>query len=704
MLNTALFHKPNPLDLLNKKYQWLLSNKSSILMSFPMFFLLGFSIFVPSFLAFLFGASGKNVCIFIVYAFIYNGLNGFLFLSLLKQNFSENMKIPAILISGICYNILTVFILSFFHLQSYCYLNILFILILNLYYKIDFIKIDIIGRKDFLKNISSLTLFIIPLFIGGAAYVLQHKVNHHFLTQGAIATTLAHQPYPYTNFFFPEVPLFYNYAYHLEMAFCSLLTPISLEELSTRIYPLYTFFLIIYLVHSFCKEFIKGKEISGFLLLFNTFCVVGLFSWSLQLLIQGIPAGLTLVGSSTLGLIMFFLSIYKIYEINNNKSPRFLDYFFLFLLFFIGSISRSVFSIVLGGGVFFLAVTEFLRTWKISSIKNLLIIGILIGITFALALILVYGMFSPYSALGFMKFVPQNTHFMYAYQFRPWISSFDPPLFLKYKYLSSSIAAFVYVIVSAGFLIVGFYYQIFKWIKSGITNLELLLIYCAITGIVIWNFTDTPGGAQYTFFHYFAVIVSMFGAGGTYLVFKDFLSSKNKFLFLLMGLSIALLIVKGYETYDELMHPRNWKDLSFRKKPLYGKFSKQLLDKLKFLTASTENFVIILLSPKYIFLEENHSLYINSKSTPLYTRTALNYLRENVLATREIAERVSNVGKYISLGMSSTTFDDSILNSFKSLFPNKKIVFLLDKKTVIQSNQVKIIEEIDDINIIQYSF
>lgn len=557
-----------------------------------------------------------------------------------------------------------------------------------------------------------MALFIVPLFLGGAAYILQSMVNHHFLFQGAIASSVAHNPYPYPYFLVPETTMYYNYGYHLEMAFCSLLTPISLEDLSSRLYPLYTFFLLIYVTFSFCREFIKGKEISGLLLLLNTFCVVGFYSWSLELLIQGIPTAITLTGSSTLALTIFFVLVDKIYKIVEKNSVSFLDCFFVCFLFFVGSIARAAFPIVLGGGLFLLGITELFKTWKISSVRNLLIIGIVLGGAFALALVLVYGIFSPYSALGFQTFVPQNTHFMYATKLKQWICTLAPTLCAENYYFSYRVSAFIYLILGAGYLTIGFYYQIFKWIKSGVKRLELLLIYCAVVSFLVWNFSDAPGGSHYPFFHYYSIIVSMFGAGGTYLIFKDTIALKNKLFFTtLAGVSLLLLIVKSYETYSALKHPWNWNDLHFRTPPAYGQppksgtASRKVLDKLMTLAEQKENLIVVSLATREGGHVSNaHLLSINAPGLPCYHWAGMNYgfnLRSK--APARVGERMSNIIKTIEMGENTKILDDNILNSFKQTFPNKRILFLIDKEKRTHSNQLKDLGEVEDIKFIQYS-
>lgn len=86
MLNSNT-HQPSlssEFTLAQKKHIAFWKNKSLLITSFPTLILLGLSIFIPSFISFLYGISANDCLIFLIYAFVYHGLNGFLLLSFIK--------------------------------------------------------------------------------------------------------------------------------------------------------------------------------------------------------------------------------------------------------------------------------------------------------------------------------------------------------------------------------------------------------------------------------------------------------------------------------------------------------------------------------------------------------------------------------------------------------------------------------------------
>ncbi|MBX9786266.1 MAG: hypothetical protein K2Y08_02900 [Alphaproteobacteria bacterium] len=143
----------------------------------PTTFLMGVGIFIPLLISYLFGISVRDCFVFFIYVCIYHGINGFLILSLLKQDWDDSIKLPSILVTGICYNILTIFLLSFFHWQSYAFLNPLPLLLLSQVIKTNYMDLNIIKKENLLKNVILLSFLIIPLFIGISAYILTFPVT-----------------------------------------------------------------------------------------------------------------------------------------------------------------------------------------------------------------------------------------------------------------------------------------------------------------------------------------------------------------------------------------------------------------------------------------------------------------------------------------------------------------------------------------------
>jgi len=497
--------------------------------------------------------------------------------------------------------------------------------------------------------------------------------------QAAFTSSIISSSYPYSLFWYPEVPLYYNYGYHIETAFSFLLTSIPLDILHVRIYPIYILFLLIFSTFSFCKAHFQGKSITGGLAVLGGFCVVGYDGWSATLFLNTLPMGVSLVGSAAVAITIFLILMDRIGNILNSKDFSYLDCAFILFLFFVGAMSRSAFAPIIIGGVSFLIVTEFLRTLKISSVIRLCILNFLMGFSFLIVLVCIYGIFSSTSATGMLKFVPQNTYLVFSV-IPAWLFSFTPTLH-QHQNLIHALASLISIIFISGYLFIGFYYQIFQWIKNGIKKLELLLFYCALTGAVIWNFTSSPGGSNHSFYHYSLLIGAIFGANGTYLLFKDTLKTKRNTLLLLFCLSTTALCAKGYEIYDELRQQIYWQLLSFNRPPKYEVLSQEIISSIETLTEKKKNIVIVSLLP--------FTCLLNTKlnNIPVYQEEFLRVARTwNVLSSSSTVGRVTNI--ITALNEAIINLDDKSINTFKTLFPGKEIIFFTLDTQKISSNSL----------------
>ena len=320
-------------------------NKSQLV--FPL--LLGVYCFIPGILYFIAGASVKNSVNFTLYTFIYHGLNGLLFLSLFKQDFPDSIKIPATLISGICFNILTFFLLSFFHLQEYSFLNIFLLLIITMFSKTTLIKFSYHSRKSIVNDI---WVFFFILFIfafyPNSIFPLSKFINDHTMLQAAIANQLMYLPYPCKSTVFPEIPLYYNIGYHLEMAFCALRTSIPVEVLTSNLLRIYSIYLFLLLIYSFCKEYLQGKRFVGAL---TILCVVLYTPIGSTVFLNYLLHAASFLASVVCGILVFFILICKINTLLEKNKFNLFDYSFIFLLSFVGAIIRAPCSVVLIGGM-----------------------------------------------------------------------------------------------------------------------------------------------------------------------------------------------------------------------------------------------------------------------------------------------------------------------------------------------------------------
>ncbi len=646
-------------------------------------FSVAFVVFLPTFFIYFFGAPATDSVKFCFYVLIYHGLNGFLALSFFKQKITGNLKVPFILLTGVSYNILTFFILSLFHWQSYTFLNILPLLGLVVFYKTPLLEAQSEDGSSFVKNIFNIFLLLIPLFIALLAFCLQETPNNHFFFQGAIANSVAHNQYPYHWHTFPEVPLFYNYGYHLDMASNLLLTSIPMEQLSTRFYPSYTFFLLMLTVYSFCKAYLKGGSITGWLAIACSFCVVGFFSYSTTLFLNALPSSLTLVGSSTLALSLFFVIVDRIYNFINTEELCALDYIFVIMLFFVAAASRSALPVVLLGGMGLFLISEFFKKFEIRSLLPLIFLTTALTMVFIITLIIVYGILTPYSATGFMSFFVQNT--IFAFGEEPlWLLRLRSHL-VNYGSLGHSIEAMLHILFISGYLVVGFYYQIYKWFIEKPNKLELLLIYCCITGLVVWNFTTAPGGSHYTFLHYSQLICGIFAANGTYLLFRDTFQKRSTILWLLSGLSLLTFSVKSYELYNEIWYRGHLQTSSFQKPPIFHMFPKELLVKISSIPEKNHNVVFLLLSTRYGDDKTSNVMSIILRAIPVYNESNIKYLL-TYFTHFPLSERKIEINNQI---IQFKTLNDQVVNNFRSLFPGKKLIFLVDKQQLGPLQQYK---------------
>jgi len=655
-------------------------------------------IFAPLFFISLFGVSVVNCVQFFCYVFVFHGINGILVLSLLKQDLPDSLKISGILLSGMSFNIITFFILGFFHLQQYTYLNLFFISVLVFIFKTRVIKLEPMTRQDLFISGAEYLLLVFAIFIGSLQSILLTELDSHFLFQGLLASSVANFPYPYKFLCFPEIPFYYNYGLHFEMANCSLVTSIPLEVLSGRLYPFYILFLLSYTVYAFCKQFFEGKWITGGLVILNNFCIVGMTTWSTTFFLNWLPTSVCKVSSYALGITMFFFLVPRILNFLNLPKFRYIDLLFLFLMFLAGSITRSAFPIVLGGGLTFFIVFKFLQTKQMSSILRPIILNVILGISFFIALVSVYGFFSEYSATDAMKFTLLNRKFDYSYIFENLKLTF-PFVFQNYPLLGAASTSFIHFLLAPGFLLIGFYYQIFVWLKEGIRDLDLFLICCAFTGIFVWNFSETSGHSYYTFHHYFCIICGIFGANGTYLIFKNFVKERNRTIEVLTALSIMMIFTKTLELYKSFKSGVEWEKVGFLKQPNYGKWSNAFLNKLRELSDQDKNIIIFSLLKDKTHQDVN-LLNIHLKNVPLYDSRNLAYMRDSFYSSSNLKDRLLEINHLL---IKENGVDDSLISALKRLFIKNEIILLCAGSQNITSSDLSLLDEIDGIKIMKIS-
>ncbi len=674
----------------------------------PFLFLLSFSICLPTVFAFLFGVSGIDAAKFFIYALIYHGLNGYLVLTLLSQRIQTNMLIPIILAIGIGYNFISFYTLSFFHLQQYSYLNLILILTIS-FFKTTFAKRGTIGFQltsyssnpysystydlNIIKTSLILFLFLFIVFFDGLPFFLNNDLDYHFNLQGAFATSMAYLPYPFSEPRNPEISLYYNYVYHAEMAFCHLCTSIPMKALANRVYPIYIFYLAIWTIYSFCKEHFEGKDFTAWLTVIFSLCVIGFSSWSTSLFGNPIPSSSTYVGSSALGFIYFFILTEKVMDFYESPKPSFLDWAFISLIFFIGSVARSAVPLIFIGGISLFLIREYFSFSVNRPLIRLFFLILLMSLLFITALFSAYGLFSSTSATDFVEFT-QNIDFC-LFSIGKWLPLYFPTLFKSLPELGFGLASLLLLLLTPGYLMIGFILQVKKFFKERIRNLDFLLFAFAFTAAIITNCTLAPGSSHYSFYFYTILPFSMFGAQGTYLLFKDYaLLKKNSLLFLCLT-SILIFLVKGYELFYEIRKEKLLTSVSFLSNPLFTSLSQDLLDLLNTITLPVEKTIAVCLINN-LKEEDALALYIQLKGIPLYQQTLLN---DTVYP--HYAAFNNRVYSLID-SLTVSEIDDTFIEKWKSLQPHKNIIFIAKKNMNISTKNSFIIYNSRYHNIVIY--
>ncbi len=673
-------------------------------------FVLFFFIVIPSVLLSTFGVPLLDIFKFMLYVSIYQVVNGVLVLRIFNQDIKGNMWIPLVLLCGMGYNMISLFSVSIFNLQEYVILNPLFLFLISI------IKEKISGKKNFelFNDIQEKSIFqemliilmmLVPLIYGMTQNYFQ-PFEDHFLFQGAITSAVAYNAYPYTFLQFPEISLFYNYGYHLEVAACHFVTGIDIVRLVGRIYPLYVYYLLIATVFSFCREHIEGKIISGILLLISVFCTSVLFSkWH----IMGITSSMTLTTSPAFGMLCFFLSISIINEVYLKKRPSPSNFIFLFFLFFIGSIIRSAYPLILGGGLFIFSILDIIKHRNKDVLIKTIKIGALLGFAFLVTLAIVYGYFSSHSSASFLKIVPQNTKFLGSNQVKEFISNLLPVFSENHPFFPFSLTALFHLLIAPSYLLVGFIYQIYKWFKNSISFIELILLLCAITGIIFWNFTEAPGASHYTFYHYVFIIFGIFGASGTYHILKDSLVKKDKKIFILLILAVSLLgyrFIDFYQNYSRVKYLyKNNHKMSYE---YFDSFFSPVIECFNLISMNVEkmdNQAVIFLSSQPRNRVEPYILNIKLPHQKLYFESVLKYLLQHFLirTDRGTKNRIKDIIANIKSVRETNELSEETLTNFKNLFPDNDLLFVIDKEISIHNHILREVGSTEKVKLMKYS-
>lgn len=632
---------------------------------------------------------------FISYVLVYHALNGYLIFPLASKHIPNDLRIPSILLFGMSYNILTFFLLSLFGFQKYSFLNIIVSAFIWLKYvkNKNYLIFISTNYKKFLQEFLVMIFILIVIFIPSSFFIFLKDPDWHMDVQGLFSASVLNNKYPY-EYLSLDIPLFYNFGYHMDMAFCHLVTTIPLEVLSSKIYPFYILFFLSYLVYAFAKTFFERQTGSGLLVLIFVFSATWFDNISTGLFLNWFAVSGSLLGSTTLSLIFFFVMIPLVYSYIKNNDMIFLDYLFFFLFSFVGSMSRSSFSLVLLGGLFFYILIIYSRRWQLSEVRTPIALGIVGGTSFLFSLVLVYGILSPYSATGFIKFVHQDTMFVKSY-INDWVSLNFSDFFERDILLLGRIIAFSHLLFIAGYLTIGFYYIIYKWYKLGINNIDLLLLSCAFTGIVIWNFTESPGASHYPFLYYSTIIFGIFGARGTYLLFQDIWVKKSMFIYSLGAVSTLFMSLKCYEVY-KWSSTLEFKKLSFWSTPHYSDIHKSLLQKVSQTTQGVDSSVLIPIGIP-------STLTLNMYTKKVCAKDQL--LRLGQTPNLKMAKnRLMELLNLFYTVDQTNCLDKSTLSGFKALFPENQIFFLVHDTIKVDSPQLKLISNENGVKILKHTF
>ena len=634
--------------------------------------------------AFLFGVSVPECTKFFLYAFVYHGLNGFLILSLLRQNFPEPLKLPAMLLSGMGFNSLTLWILSLGHLQKFSFLNIFVLVFLAFALRIRPLTFAPRSRWAFGQDLVTM-LGCLLVVLCGCAWMLNPIPDVHTFFQAAIAHNVGTWAYPYVSPCLPEIPVcYYNYGYHLDMAFCSSVTHIPLYALCGKLYPYYVLFMLAFSLCSYCQSHCAGKVVAGWLAIASSLCVVHPFSWSLPLFLFAISGGTIALGSTGVALSIFFLLADRLDNFLNSKKFSVYDYVFIAFLFVFGSVARSAFAPVVLGGTSFLVVVRFWKTLQFSSVRRLVNLNILFGSFFLAILVYIYGMLSPFSAINFIRFVPQTSITVDFISILPsWFKVLCPAFLLNYPLLSHSVMSLLHLLFIGGFLTIGLWYQVTRWIKVSISDTEILLVSCALTGWLIYNFTESPGLTHTTFYQYTICICSVFAANGTILLFKKYFVYKK--------IAVLLVCVFGILAYLKIREVQSglqavaFENSSLFRKHQYTSLLTRDIEVIKALCRNHRDVIIL-------NLLDDFSINSMFPGVPVYKD---HFIGWGVVHIPKALPRVTELG----LTLCVEGLDDKVISQFRVHFPHKNIIVLSRPSITFTATDVTLLTTMDDLRI-----
>ena len=169
----------------------------------------------------------------------------------------------------------------------------------------------------------------------------------------------------------------------------------------------------------------------------------------------------------------------------------------------------------------------------------------------------------------------------------------------------------------------------------------------------------------------------IFGATGTYLLFKDLFLKKTAFLYILALLSVAFIPVKVYEIYHWARN-LHFSNLSFLKRPKWSDLYGETIEKISQISNDNDNNVLIFLMSS-LLNSSSHVIGMHVKRS--YQPGSLSYIRASLVQYPESLQRLTKLNKKFTEITKKKILTQEDINDFKLLFPGKKLFFVsIDKK------------------------
>lgn len=177
----------------------------------------------------------------------------------------------------------------------------------------------------------------------------------------------------------------------------------------------------------------------------------------------------------------------------------------------------------------------------------------------------------------------------------------------------------------------------------------------------------------------------IFGASGTYLLFRNLLIKNNKPLYILSVCSVALLLFKTYEI-NKWVRKFNFNTLSFLKLPsFFEELPKEIIDTATQLAQANDKSIMVSLLPS-LSLPSSDILSMHMKT---YSYEGMSYFTYSFKNLNQFSRFSTFLNKLKEI-REKKSFNATDINFFQNFFPTQQIFFILTESQIssIASHQI----------------